>query len=105
MSPTRVAAFAATLAIVLSACATRVSVPEIPVLDSPVFKEAKRDEKPPVKIVEVPKPLSGTRADDGELRETDRAGQCRDDSANRAQFFYGPPLPGALANASRQSIR
>jgi type IV secretion system protein VirB9 len=60
MSPTRLAAFAATLAVVLSACATRVSVPEIPILDDSVpFKAAKReaDEKPPVKIVEVPKPL------------------------------------------------
>jgi type IV secretion system protein VirB9 len=60
MSPTRVAAYAATLTIVLSACATRVSVPEIPILDESVpFKAAKREaeEKPPVKIVEVPKPL------------------------------------------------
>jgi type IV secretion system protein TrbG len=60
MSPTRVAAYAATLAMVLSACATRVSVPEIPILDESVpFKAAKREaeEKPPVKIVEVPKPL------------------------------------------------
>jgi len=59
MSPTRLAAFAATLALLLSACATRVSVPEIPILDSPAFKAAKREpeEKPPVKVVEVPKPL------------------------------------------------
>jgi len=60
MIPTRLAAFAATLGLVLSACATRVSVPEIPVLDESIpFKAAKReaDEKPPVKIVEVPKPL------------------------------------------------
>jgi type IV secretion system protein TrbG len=60
MSPMRLAAYAATLGLVLSACATRVSVPEIPVLDESIpFKAAKReaDEKPPVKIVEVPKPL------------------------------------------------
>ena len=60
MSPTRLAAYAAALGLVLSACATRVSVPEIPVLDESIpFKAAKReaDEKPPVKIVEVPKPL------------------------------------------------
>jgi len=59
MSPPFAAALALTLAVAVSACATRVSVPEIPILDSPVFKEAKResDEKPPVKIVEVPKPL------------------------------------------------
>jgi type IV secretion system protein VirB9 len=60
MSPTRVAAYAATVAIVLSACATRVSVPEIPILDESIpFKAAKREaeEKLPVKIVEVPKPL------------------------------------------------
>ena len=60
MTRTRLAAYAATLGLVLSACATRVSVPEIPVLDESIpFKAAKReaDEKPPVKIVEVPKPL------------------------------------------------
>jgi hypothetical protein len=37
-------------AIALGACATRVQVPEIPILDSPAFKAAKRepDPKPPV---------------------------------------------------------
>ena len=60
MTATRLAAYAATLGLVLSACATRVSVPEIPVLDESIpFKAAKReaDEKPPARIVEVPKPL------------------------------------------------
>jgi type IV secretion system protein VirB9 len=53
-------AFLATLLLVLAACATGVQVPEIPILDESVpFKAAKREaeEKPPVKIVEVPKPL------------------------------------------------
>ena len=48
-----------TLAVAASACATRVQVPEIPILDSPAFKAAKREPepKPPVEYVEVPKPL------------------------------------------------
>ena len=43
----------------LGACATSVEVPEIPILDSPAFKAAKREPepKPPVQYVEVPKPL------------------------------------------------
>jgi len=63
MSPSRLAAVASTLALAVTACATRVSVPEIPVLDSPAFKAARREpeEKPPVTVVEVPKllPLPG----------------------------------------------
>ncbi|MGE3064442.1 MAG: P-type conjugative transfer protein TrbG [Hyphomicrobiaceae bacterium] len=59
MSPSFAAALGLTLAVAVTACATRVSVPEIPILDSPAFKAAKREpeEKSPVKIVEVPKPL------------------------------------------------
>jgi type IV secretion system protein VirB9 len=47
------------LALTVAACATRVQVPEIPILDNTPFKAATReaDPKPPVKIVEVPKPL------------------------------------------------
>ena len=43
----------------LAACATRVQVPEIPILDSPAFKAAKREPEPKgaVQYVEVPKPL------------------------------------------------
>jgi type IV secretion system protein TrbG len=63
MSTPRVAAYAVTFALALSACATRVQVPEIPILDSPAFKAAKREpeSKPLVEYVEVPKvlPLPG----------------------------------------------
>ena len=50
---------AVALAITLSACATRVQVPEIPVLDSPGFAAARAepDARPTVRYVEVPKPL------------------------------------------------
>jgi P-type conjugative transfer protein TrbG len=46
-------------AIALGACATRVQVPEIPVLDSPALAAARAetDAKPIVQYVEVPKPL------------------------------------------------
>ena len=49
----------ASAAIALGACATRVQVPEIPILDSPVFAAAQREPepKPAVEYVEVPKPL------------------------------------------------
>ncbi len=52
-------ASAAFVALALAACATRVQVPEIPLLDSPAFKAAKREPepKPLVEYVEVPKPL------------------------------------------------
>jgi type IV secretion system protein TrbG len=58
MTASRTIALLAT--VLLAACATSVQVPEIPILDESVpFKAAKREaeEKPPVKIVEVPKPL------------------------------------------------
>jgi type IV secretion system protein TrbG len=47
------------VALTVAACATTVRVPEIPILDNTPFKAAVRepDLKPPVKIVEVPKPL------------------------------------------------
>jgi type IV secretion system protein VirB9 len=50
---------ASALMCVLGACATPAQVPEIPILDSPAFKAAKRepDPKPHVQYVEVPKPL------------------------------------------------
>ena len=59
MSALRPLALGMTLAVAASACATRVQVPEIPILDSPAFKAARRepDPKPPVQYVEVPKPL------------------------------------------------
>jgi len=48
-----------TIAVAASVCATRVQVPEIPILDSPVFKADRRepDPKPTVQYVEVSKPL------------------------------------------------
>ena len=54
-----VCALAIALAISLGACATRVQVPEIPVLDSPAFAAARAepDGRPIVKYVEVPRPL------------------------------------------------
>jgi type IV secretion system protein VirB9 len=59
MSALRPMAIGVTLAVAASACATRVQVPEIPILDSPAFKAARRepDPKPPVQYVEIPKPL------------------------------------------------
>ena len=60
MSAPRRIVLLATLLLALAACATTVQVPEIPILDENIpFKAAKReaDEKPPVRIVEVPKPL------------------------------------------------
>ena len=47
------------LALALSACATNIRVPEVPLLDNKDFTAAKREPepKPPVRIVEVPKPL------------------------------------------------
>ena len=60
MSAPRRIVLLATLLLALAACATTVQVPEIPILDESVrFKAAKReaDEKLPVRIVEVPKPL------------------------------------------------
>ena len=72
MTRSRPAVFASTLALAVTACATRVSVPEIPILDSAAFNAARREAeaKPPVQVVEVPtpfplpgqlKPMPGTR--------------------------------------------
>ena len=50
---------ASAVALTLSACATNIRVPELPLLDNKDFTAAKREPepKPPVRIVEVPKPL------------------------------------------------
>jgi type IV secretion system protein VirB9 len=58
MTVPRALAVAATAALLVTACATTVRVPEIPVLDG-AFKAAVQepDPKPPVQIVEVAKPL------------------------------------------------
>ena len=47
------------VALALSACATNIRVPEVPLLDNREFTAAKREPEPkqPVQIVEVPKPL------------------------------------------------
>ena len=59
MSTSRMPAIVATLAIVVSACATRVQVPEIPIFDGPAFKAARREPEPEqrIKYVELAKPL------------------------------------------------
>jgi type IV secretion system protein VirB9 len=59
VSISRVSGWLTAIALTVTACATTVSVPEIPILDGVPFKEASReaDPKPSVKIVEVPKPL------------------------------------------------
>ena len=59
MSGPRWMASSSVLALVLGACALPVQVPEIPLLDSPAFKAAKREPepKPLVQYIEVPKPL------------------------------------------------
>ena len=56
----RLLAHALTSAVVVGACSSRVEVPEIPILDPPAFEAAKREPepKPPVKYIEVPKPLA-----------------------------------------------
>jgi type IV secretion system protein VirB9 len=59
MSASRASAWLVAIALTAAACATTVSVPEVPILDGIPFKEALRepDPKPRVKIVEVAKPL------------------------------------------------
>ena len=46
MSTPRTIASAAVATLVVTACATRVQVPEIPILDSPAFKAARREPEP-----------------------------------------------------------
>jgi len=59
MSPFRALALVGVASLAVGACATRVRVPEIPILDSLAFKAAKREPEPKQKVqyVEVPKPL------------------------------------------------
>ena len=59
MSPPRVLGWVAASSLVATACATTVQVPEIPILDGPAFKAARREPEPKerVQVVEVPKPL------------------------------------------------
>jgi type IV secretion system protein VirB9 len=59
VSLSRILGWLTAIALTVAACATTVSVPEIPILDGIPFKEVIReaDPKPSVRIVEVPKPL------------------------------------------------
>jgi hypothetical protein len=77
MSRSRWTASAPVLALALAACATRVQVPEIPLLDSPAFKAAKREPeaKPLVEYVEVPKPLPLP----GQLKPVSKVGEKQKD--------------------------
>ena len=78
MTRLRPLAFGITLAAAASACATRVQVPEIPILDSPAFKAARRepDAKGPVQYVEVPKPLPLP----GQLKPVPKRAEAKDDT-------------------------
>jgi type IV secretion system protein VirB9 len=63
----------ASAAIALGACATRVQVPEIPILDGPSVAAARREpeQKPAVKYIEIPKPLPLP----GQLKPVAKAGE------------------------------
>jgi type IV secretion system protein VirB9 len=77
MKLTRRMVAASTLVLSLGACATRIAVPEIPILDSPAFKAAKREPepRPHIEYVEVPKPLPLP----GQLKPVTKAGETRKD--------------------------
>jgi type IV secretion system protein VirB9 len=59
MSPPRGLGWVAAAGLAATACATTVQVPEIPILDGPAFKAARREPEPKerVQVVEVPKPM------------------------------------------------
>ena len=71
ITPRALASFCA-LTVTLPACSTRLKVPEIPLLDSPIFKAITpaAEPKPIVKYVEVPKPLPLP----GQLKPVTKAG-------------------------------
>ena len=75
MSPCRTSAYALAMTLAVGACATRVQVPEIPILDSPTFTAAKREPEPKraVEHIEVPKPLPLP----GQLKPIAKAAACR----------------------------
>jgi type IV secretion system protein VirB9 len=80
MIPFRAIGPASLLALVMGACATRVQVPEIPILDGLAFKAARQEPepKPPVQVVEVPKPLPLP----GQLKPVPKKGEkAKDDKA------------------------
>ncbi|MGE0854040.1 MAG: P-type conjugative transfer protein TrbG [Hyphomicrobiaceae bacterium] len=85
MIPFRAIGPASLLALVLGACATRVQIPEIPILDGPLFKAAKQESepKPPVEYVEVPKPLPLP----GQLKPVPKKGEkAKDDKAPKERI-------------------
>jgi type IV secretion system protein TrbG len=80
MMPLRAIGPASVLALVVGACASRVQVPEIPILDGLAFRAARQESepKPPVQYVEVPKPLPLP----GQLKPVPKKGEkAKDDKA------------------------
>src|SRR5215831_5611543 len=87
----------ASAAIALGACTTRVQVPEIPILDSPVFAAAQREpeSKPAVEYVEVPKPLPLP----GQLKPVAKTGEKKDERPPRER------VSGANAAARIEPVK
>jgi type IV secretion system protein TrbG len=87
MSTPRNMLSASIVVVALSACATRVQVPEIPILDSPAFKAAKREPEPKqaVQYVEVPKPLPLP----GQLKPVPKAGEKLKDERSPKERVVG----------------
>ena len=83
----RLLALALTSAVVVGACSSRVEVPEIPLLDPPAFQAAKREPepKPPVKYIEVPKPLPLP----GQLKPVPKADEKAKDEASPKERISG----------------
>jgi type IV secretion system protein TrbG len=85
ITPRALASFCA-LTVTLPACSTRLKVPEIPLLDSPVFKAITpaAEPKPVVKYVEVPKPLPLP----GQLKPVTQAGdKAKDETAPKDRIL------------------
>ena len=78
---------ASMLVVVLGACAARDQIPEIPILDSPAFKAAKREPEPkrPVQYVEVPKPLPLP----GQLKPVPEAAEKHKDESSPKERIAG----------------
>ena len=87
MSIPRRLASASVVALAVGACATRVQVPEIPILDGPAFTAAKREPEPKqaVQYVEVPKPLPLP----GQLKPVPRVAQKQKDERSPKERIVG----------------
>src|SRR5262249_42417068 len=85
----------ASAAIALGACTTRVQVPEIPVLDSPVFTAAQREPEPAVQYVEVPKPVPLP----GQLKPVARTAEKKDERPPKER------VSGANAAARMEPVK